>query len=379
MKMDVIVEDGQAALDAILASFTETPAFTPEQLEGSFWRLFDISGRLLSPFMVLAPQGLVGNPGTGAVDLWQIVNGQLCFTAGNGTPSVIFKHVRRDEEGRIINFAGRGIIDGVEALYLLRAVEHPEHPLYATPASAPRSATFLKQKPAGTLRPNLVVLPAGPESLHDRWFEDFSTMPLTRNWDLCIGWYGQDRPDMGMECDYLAHIPQTKKFRLIHDLFHADSPLWNYEAIWLPDDDLLATGNGINRMFHLFRKFGLDLGQPSLLEGEDCFPNHPVTIRRAGSDVRYEPFVEIMCPVFSRRALKICIGSMRDVESGYGLDHLWPAFLGHPRGRMGIIDGSAVIHTRPIGFSYDIRRAIHEQQEVWKAYNHSMRRIDGVV
>lgn len=368
---------GHAELAAILASFVDSPALTPDALEGSQWRLFDINGRMISPFVVLAPQGLVGNPGTASVDTWQIVNGHLGFAAQSGAPSITFHHIRYDEDGGIAAFAGRGVVDGVEALYLLRAVGHPEHPLYATPANTPRRARLLKSIPAGERRPNLVVLPAGAQSLHKFWLEGFADR--TRNWDLCIGWYGAEAPSLDLECEYLAHIPQTKKFRLLYDLFHADSPLWDYEAIWLPDDDLLASGPGLNVMFHLFRKFGLDLAQPSLMEGENCFPNHPITVRREGSDVRYEPFVEIMCPIFSRRALKICIGSMRDVESGYGLDHLWPAFLGHPRGRMGIIDAVAVAHTRPIGFSYDIRRAINEQNELWKVYSHSMKTFEGVV
>jgi hypothetical protein len=368
----------QAELDAILASFTDAPALSAAQLEGSFWRLFDINGRQLSPFMVLAPQGLLGNPGTGEIDLWQIVNGRLCLMAsdGNGTPAVAFTLVRRDEAGRIITFAGQGTIDGVQAFYFLRATAHPEHPLYATPAAQPRRATFIKQPAPGARRPNLVIVPAGPASLHPDWFK--SIADETRNWDLCIGWYDAQAPDADMPCEYLAHIPKTKKFRLLYNLLHEGSPLWDYEAVWLPDDDLLASGQGINLMFYLFRKFGMDLAQPSVLRVKGSFPNHAITIQRPDSDVRYEPFVEIMCPVFSRRALEICVGSMRDTESGYGLDHLWPALLGQPRTRMGIIDRVPVAHTRPVGASYDVQRAIDEQTAVLRTYNHTMRKMAGV-
>jgi hypothetical protein len=367
----------QAELNAILASYAEAPALTAEQLEGSFWRLFDLNGRQLSPFAVLAPQGLLGNPGTDAVDLWQIVNGQLCLLAAiSGTPAVVFTLARKDETGRIISFAGQGTIDGVQAFYFLRATGHPEHPLFATPAAQPRRATFIKQQAPGARRPNLVIVPAGPSSLHPEWLN--SVGDEARNWDLCLGWYGADAPDAGMACEYLAHIPKTKKFRLLYDLLHEGSPLWDYETIWLPDDDLLASGASLNIMFHLFRKFGMDLAQPSLLAGEGCYPNHEVTIQRPDSDVRHEPFVEIMCPLFSRRALKICVGSMRDMESGYGLDHLWPALLGHPRGRMGIIDATPVVHTRPMAHSYDVWQAMSEQKAVLASYNHTRRQMAGV-
>jgi hypothetical protein len=366
----------QAQVEEILRSFIESPKLSQAGLDGTFWTLFDIQGRVISPFMVFAPDGLIGNCNSPSVDTWQIVNGQLCLEAQNGAPSVIFK-VARMEGDRVITLAGQGVIDGVEALYLIREQrQHPAHPLYATPESEDRRATFIKRLPDAARRPNLVVLPAGPSSLHPFWLEGFAD--LTRNWDLCIGYYGVEAPDIDMPCEYLAHIPQTKKFRLLYNLLYDDSPLWDYETIWLPDDDLLASGAGINIMFHLFRKFGLDLAQPSLMQGPNCYPNHPITIRREASDLRYEPFVEIMCPIFSRRALNICVGSMRDTESGYGLDHLWPSLLGYPRARIGIIDAIAVAHTRPMGGNYDVQRAVDEQTAVHQVYDHKIRQIPGV-
>jgi hypothetical protein len=103
-----------------------------------------------------------------------------------------------------------------------------------------------------------------------------------------------------------------------------------------------------------------------------------LTIQRPDSLVRYEGFVEIMCPLFSQRALQICIGSMRDVESGYGLDHLWPSFLGRPTARMAIIDAVAVAHTRPLGATYNVKAAIDEQAALFKAYQYTPLKYAGV-
>ena len=116
------MNNDQAELQAILASYTEAPALAAAQLEGSVWKFFDLSGRLLSSSMVLAPQRLLGNPGTAAVDRWQIAKGQLGLAPADGAVSVIFKLARKDETGRIISFAGQGVIGGVEAFYFLRAV-----------------------------------------------------------------------------------------------------------------------------------------------------------------------------------------------------------------------------------------------------------------
>jgi hypothetical protein len=360
--------------DEVDAGFIDSPPLSVAMLDGTFWRIGGEDGRIVSPFMVLAPGGLVGNCNSPSADMWQIVNGLLSLVGENGEPSITFTMVRMEGD-RMDMFAGRGVVDGIQGIYLLQSVDHPDHPLYASPRETARKASFLKVL-EGERRANLVVLPAGPGSLHPFWLEGEGDTP--RNWDLCLGWYGADRPDPSIPCEYLAHIPRTKKFRLLYDLLHEDSPLWNYDAIWLPDDDLLASTAGINVMFHLFRRFGLDLAQPSLMQGPNCYPNHPITVRRPNSDVRYEPFVEIMCPILSRRALKICVGSMRDVESGYGLDHLWPSLLGYPRERIGMIDAIAVVHTRPIGATYDIQRAVDEQAAVHRVYDHRIRQIPGV-
>jgi hypothetical protein len=45
---------------------------------------------------------------------------------------------------------------------------------------------------------------------------------------------------------------------------------------------------------------------------------------------------------------------------------------------MGIIDAVGVVHTRPLGASYDVRSAIAEQAALWKAYGFNYARIPGV-
>ncbi|WP_019937861.1 tetratricopeptide repeat protein [Bordetella sp. FB-8] len=116
------MENDQAELQAILASYAEAPALTAAQLEGSTWKFFDLNARLLSSAMSLAAQGLLQNPGTADADRWQMINGQLCLAAANGAPAVIFKLARMDETGRIISFAGQGVVDAVQGFYFLRAV-----------------------------------------------------------------------------------------------------------------------------------------------------------------------------------------------------------------------------------------------------------------
>lgn len=355
--------------------WVESPYFNSETLAGTFLQFGDVDGRQLSPFLVLAPDGLIGNVQMDEIDTWQIVNGRLCFVSSKGLPSIIF-NVARIENDQVTALAGRAVLAGVDAIYVLARTAHPPHPVDAAPGFVERRATFLKQPAAENRRPNLIVVRANGASLHPHWLSDVDAR--TRSWDLCVSWYGNEVPDFSVSPEYLTHAPNQKKFKPLFDLFYEGSPLWNYDRIWLPDDDLLSTGQDLNRMFHISRKYGLDLAQPSLRQVPECHINHPITAQRPGSEVRMEPFVEIMCPLFSKRALEICVGSIKDAISGYGLDHLWPSFLGRPATRMGIIDAISIVHTRPIGASYDVRAAIGEQVALWNSYGFKYAPIPGV-
>jgi hypothetical protein len=256
-------------------------------------------------------------------------------------------------------------IAGLTLHHELRRRAHPAHPLYATPVGIVRQAAFLHAIEA-PLRPNLVVLRAGADSLHRQWPRDLSEDD--RSWDLCISRYGADDAVADGPAEYRTHQPALRKFQALHDLFFTGSPLWNYERVWFPDDDLMLRWSDINQVFHIARKFSLDLAQPSLLPGPGCHITHGITMRQPGSLLRYVGFVEIMCPVFSMRAMALCHGSFRDSVSGFGLDHLWPALLGGPRSRIAIIDAVGVIHTRPVGGNYDVAAAIAEERAMLGAY-----------
>ncbi|WFU03751.1 DUF707 domain-containing protein [Rhizobium sp. CB3171] len=360
---------------AIAEQWADAPPLQAEMLSGTFWQLSDLNGRQLLPFVVLAPEGIVGNAFHGSLDHWYVANGKLCILDSQGMPTIVFT-AARVVNSVVVALAGHAVLGGVEAIYILNLVDHPPHPVSPTSPHVARRAMFLKQPPVGARRANLVVVRANGSSLHPRWFEGLDDN--TRTWDLCVSWYGDETPDASVSPEYLTHAPNQRKFKPIFDLFYEGSPLWDYDRIWLPDDDLLCSGSDLNKMFHLSRKYGLDLAQPSLRQEPGCHINHPITAQRQGRDVRFEPFVEIMCPLFSRRALRICVGSIKDAVSGYGLDHLWPSFLGRPAARMGIIDAVGIVHTRPIGASYDVRSAIAEQAALWNAYGFTYTRIPGV-
>jgi hypothetical protein len=346
------------------ASWALAPNLTEASLTGSFWTFGLMGAAPHTPFLVLAPDGLIGNYHHENEDLWQIIGGRLAFLSARGVPTTVFEAAQL-RDGKVTALAGRVLLPGLGVFHELRRRSHPAHPLNPDPPEAPRRARFLHalERP---LRPNLVVLRAGPESLHRQWARDLAA--ASRSWDLCISSYGPEDAAAADAAEYRAHQPDQRKYQALHDLFHEESPLWAYERVWFPDDDLMVSWSDINQMFHIARKFALDLAQPSLRPVEGCHVTHGITVQHPDSILRYVGFVEIMCPIFSMRALRLCRGSFRDSVSGFGLDHLWPAILGGPRSRIAIIDAASVIHTRPLGQNYDIQEAVAEEAALLGAY-----------
>jgi hypothetical protein len=89
------------------------------------------------------------------------------------------------------------------------------------------------------------------------------------------------------------------------------------------------------------------LAQPSLADGS--YVAHEITRWNGSFEVRFTNFVEAMCPLFSREALRRCAPSFTKVYTAFGLDMVWARILGDPRDRIGMIDAAPVIHSRPIG------------------------------
>ena len=212
-------------------------------------------------------------------------------------------------------------------------------------------------------RRNLVVLRSGDNSLHPLWLE--SMRGEERNWDLCLSYYGNNPEEWRHGANYF--IPQKgSKFAGLTPLVESEAFLWGYDYIWFPDDDLLIDGADINRMFAIAHEFDLQLAQPSLAPG--CFVNHRITQQLPDCRLHFTSFAEIMAPLFSREALAVVAPSFGFNQSGYGLDHLWPALLGAPKNRIAVIDEISMVHTRPMGANYDVEGASNEGWDVLERF-----------
>ena len=151
------------------------------------------------------------------------------------------------------------------------------------------------------------------------------------------------------DAEYLRQMGSTKWPAWHAHIAEERELVESYEAVWFPDDDLLMDAEGINRMFDLFMAFGFALAQPSL--SHESHFSHASVLRDPGYLVRFTNFVEVMGPVFSRKALAIAHPSFAHSKTGWGLDYLWPHLLGEHGlgGNIGVIDAVSMTHTRQIG------------------------------
>jgi len=189
----------------------------------------------------------------------------------------------------------------------------------------------------------LVVLRAGDHSLHRAWI----TEPR-RDFDLFISYYGDVPGRYAQDAESWEYRPGPKWPGLAALLEEHAERIASYDSVWFPDDDLATNSASIDRMFAFFRAHELCLAQPALTADSPC------TWHSLRQDpqcfLRWTGFVEVMAPIFSREALRVCQPSFSQSPSGWGLDWLWPG-LCRSAGLSGIavIDATPVQHTRPPG------------------------------
>jgi hypothetical protein len=190
------------------------------------------------------------------------------------------------------------------------------------------------------MRKNLGLSVVGDNSVHRTWSQ--GTAP--RSFDLCLIYYGHSPQKFANEAEiYLER--KGIKFALIHQLAKTGlaDVLLRYDHVWMPDDDIAADADGVNRLFTLAAEHRLSICQPGIGTGE-------VTFRtlRANPDytLRYSRFVEIMCPLFTREALQRTLPTFGANRSAWGIDWLWSCRFG-PKD-LAVIDAVPVEHTRAL-------------------------------
>ncbi|WP_005031789.1 DUF707 domain-containing protein [Holophaga foetida] len=193
-------------------------------------------------------------------------------------------------------------------------------------------------------RKNLVIVCVGDDSLHEGWFEPSR---LRRAFDLVLIYYGNVPDRFRDRCEHYLSRKGSKFELLRHVLTEHVDLLSQYDAIWLPDDDIRTDAATIARMFQLFHRECLALAQPAL--SPESHISHGITRQKPRYLLRYTNFVEVMVPIFRRDVLLALLPTFGTNRSGWGLDYWWcQQVLDKGWGRIAILDSVPVTHTRPV-------------------------------
>lgn len=185
---------------------------------------------------------------------------------------------------------------------------------------------------------NLIILAAGDESLHANWLYP------NRDFDLYIIYYGKTKDKFLNDSTYYKEATGTK-FHLVASVLE-EKIIEEYDAVFIPDDDLYMAQWDVNKFFRLFHKHKLSLAQPSIIG----WLSHPRTAPVFTNVLRFTNWVEIMCPCFSKEALKLCSSVFQENNTSWGIEWIWSKLLNHPKDKIAIMDGVAAVHTRPCFF-----------------------------
>lgn len=203
---------------------------------------------------------------------------------------------------------------------------------------------------------NLVVAVCGESSLHKQWIDG------PKEFDLFVNYYGN--AGSRYKNDGLFYDNAKGSKFLIMDRLQKNHPevFDQYDAILIPDDDLLMESSDINRFFELFHEYKMDLAQPAIIG----WMSIPIVAPTINSLIRFTTWVEIMTPCFSKQAFAKCLHTFSLNRTNWGIDSLWYKLLGNPQTSVGIIDEVVAIHTRPCFFGDTYSNNQNTFEIAWK-------------
>lgn len=187
-------------------------------------------------------------------------------------------------------------------------------------------------------RDYLVVVRAGPRSLHPRWAAP------ERNFDILAAVYDPHAPVA--EGEIRVSIPGSKVAGLSKLFAQRPDLLDNYRCIALIDDDIDTDAQGLSTIFSRGAAMHLEIWQPSLTW--DSYFSYAVFLQNRRFRLRYVNYVEMMCPFFSAESLRRALPLFGEGWET-GIDTVWGRQFDDPNGRCAVLDEVAVTHTRPVG------------------------------
>lgn len=194
-----------------------------------------------------------------------------------------------------------------------------------------------------------------------------------RRFDLALNVYAKYSDEKRGAYEYLI-VGGLNKYMAACQ-FIDDNLLAKYKGFIFLDDDLLITYSELSDFLRYCLANHFTLAQPSL--SRDSYYSHGHLLNVPGSGWRRVDMIEVMCPYFSREALKYAIRSFELSYSTWGLDYLWPALLG---ARPVVVDAFVIKHTKPVShdggfYKYMTEIGISPERELKRLKNLPLKKL----
>jgi|GEM_PF-647493 len=168
----------------------------------------------------------------------------------------------------------------------------------------------------------------------------------SRSFDVLFIYYDLDEQKIFEELSDFFITLSGFKYPSIYKLLSLFPHLLeDYEYFFLPDDDVFLNSLDIDKLFLFAETNKVAICQPSIFE-VNC--NWFITVHNPYTKYRYVSMVEVMCPLFSKTALKLCLPSFSESQSGWGLESAWAKLLSGTGFKFAIYDGVKAFHSSPL-------------------------------
>jgi len=151
-------------------------------------------------------------------------------------------------------------------------------------------------------------------------------------------------------------------------------PIEEFDWVVVTDDDVGLPEAFLDRFIALAEHGGLAIAQPA--HRFFSYTTFAITQRRWGSLVRSTRWVEIGPITAFRRDTLADILPFPVSRWDWGLDVYWAQLAERKGWRVGIVDGAAVAHLRPVAGGYDSETAIAEAVEFLARYDVTITRAE---
>lgn len=211
---------------------------------------------------------------------------------------------------------------------------------------------------------NIIIAPCGNKSylFKENWLREKGK----KDFDICLLFYHEEinNPALYQEVEYFYHLKGFKYF-MLHELLTQIHPEWldRYDHFYFLDDDIDIDTLQINTLFALSRAFRSAISCASL--SKDSFCSWPIFRQEPNSFCRFVGQIEVMAPLFSSEALRLCLSSFTGNRSSWGIDSVWSKMLGYPKDKLIVFDEVVMKHTLPVGGGELYRKIQVDPHEDW--------------